>query len=388
MNPKFKIERSRQDLILKQPFFGSLLIRLEPKELSEAEAAAKGIADFATDGIHLLYRSSGVDKMSEPEVIGTLCHETLHCALGHIFRLRNRDMARFNRAADYVINPIVKDAGLVMPSDSLFNPAYSKLNAEQVYTLLEEEDKKDPNKAERESLIAGFDVQPPSKDANGDTPSEQELDTLAADWKTAALQAAIYAKSHGSLPGSLETMLEELTKVKFPWREILANYCMKSRPSRNDWSRRSRRSAGLGVYLPNRYYEPTGDFVIVQDTSASVSNKELSEGYAETRALIQQIQPDRCILIQCDTHIRQIDEYTAETFPESITDILIKGRGGTSFQPPFDYLDKEGIVPDALIYFTDGECSWPKEPNYPVLWALTRELPKPPPFGEYLWLEL
>jgi len=383
MNPEFKIERSRQDLILKQPFYGSLLIRLEPLEVPEDQAKALNIADFATDGVHLLWRRSGVDKLTEPEVIATLCHETLHCALRHMYRIRNRDSDRWNRAADYVINPIVRDSQLTMPSDSLFNADYDNLNAEQVYSILEKKDKDNPEQAAKEASIAGGDVQPPPKGT-----TEEEQDSMEEDWKTATLQAAIYAKTHGTLPGSLEQMLEEINKVKYPWREILASFLTKSKPTRSDWARPSRRSAALGIYLPNRYREPTGDLVICHDTSMSVSDRELSEGYAETKGMIEQTEPERVILIQCDTQIRQIDEYEADTFPENISDILIKGRGGTSFQPPFTYLEKEGISPDALIYFTDGECSWPEEPDFPVLWALTQELPEPPPFGEYLWIDL
>lgn len=143
----------------------------------------------------------------------------------------------------------------------------------------------------------------------------------------------------------------------------------------------------MGIYLPNRYYEPTGDLVLVHDTSMSVSDKWLKRFYGEVAGIVRQIEPERCIIIQCDTYIRQINEYTVDTFPTNPNEIIIKGRGGTSFQPPFDYLEQEGIRPSALVYFTDGECSWPTEPDFPVLWALTYEQ-EPPPFGEYLCLDV
>ena len=373
------IERGRQDLILKQPFYGSLLIRLEPKKLSKEIAKAMQITDFATDGIHLLYYEPGVDKLTEDEVIGTMAHETLHCALRHMFRMRNRQLMRWNVACDYPINHIVQDSNLKMPADSLFDNRYKDMNAEQIYSILEkkEQEGEKPKKG-RISVVA-----PP------EGMTEEQQDSLDMEWKTATIQAAITAKTFGTLPGSLEQLLKEIDKVVFPWREILASFLMKTRPSRSDWARPSRRSHSMGFFLPNRYREPTGDLVIAHDTSASVSDIQLSEGYAETRGLIQQIQPERVILIQCDTRIRQVDEYDADSFPENISEILIKGRGGTSFDPPFEYCKENDINPDALIYFTDGECMYPnEEPGFPVLWMYTYEQESPPPFGEYLWMDI
>lgn len=377
------IERSRQDLILKQPFYGSLLIRLEPKAVEEKDARMMGMADFATDGVHLLFYKPGVEKLTEDEVIGTLAHEVLHCALSHMFRMRNRDHKRWNAACDYPINGIVKESHLKLPADSLFDPHYEKLNAEQVYTLLEEQDKKDPKGKKARDGKVKINLIPAPADM-----TEEQKESLQEEWTTATIQAAIYAKQRGTLPGSLEQMIENITKTQFPWREILAAFLIQSRVAGTDWKRPSRRSFGQGVYLPNRRHEPTGNLVIAQDTSMSVSDKELSVAYAEVRGLVQQIQPNRCIIIQCDTRIVDIAEYTADTFPEDISEILIKGRGGTDFQPPFDYLEQEGITPDAFIYFTDGEAPWPREPEFPVLWAFTYEREEKPPFGEYLWLDV
>jgi len=374
MNPELKIERARQEIVLNQPFYGSLLLLLEPRVVTPDEVP--GIADFATDGVNLLYYPAGVDKLTEDEVVGTLCHETLHCALGHMYRLRLKNHRIWNFACDYIVNEIVLDSKLTMPSDSLFDKRYKDMSAEQVYALLQKEGTDDPKYANISTDL----LAPPVG------MSEEQLQVQSENWKGAALQAAIYAKSHGTLPGSLENMLKELVKARFPWEHILADFLIQRRPSRHDWSRPSRRSQGIGLYLPNRYYEPTGDIVLCHDTSASVDDDWITKFYSETAGLIQQIQPDKCIIIQCDTYIRQVDEYTADTFPTDPTEILVKGRGGTSFEPPFKYLDENDIIPSALVYFTDGECSYPKkEPDFPVLWALTYEQEQPP-FGEYLCL--
>ena len=376
MNPELKISRARQEIVLNQPFYGSLLLLLEPKTVTPEQVPM--IADFATDGKHLLYYPAGVDKLTEDEVVGTCCHETLHCGLGHMFRRRNKNPIIWNAACDYLVNEIVLDSGLKMPSDSLFDSRFKNMSAEQIYSILMKEG------ADQDPKYVGMslDILPPPPDM-----TEEEQQAEAEQWKGNLLQAAIYAQTHGNLPGSLENLLKEFVKARFPWEQILASFLLKSKPTRHDWSRPSKRSRAMGIYLPNRYYEPTGDLVLVHDTSMSVSDKWLKRFYGEVAGIVRQIEPERCIIIQCDTYIRQINEYTVDTFPTNPNEIIIKGRGGTSFQPPFDYLEQEGIRPSALVYFTDGECSWPTEPDFPVLWALTYEQ-EPPPFGEYLCLDV
>jgi len=50
----------------------------------------------------------------------------------------------------------------------------------------------------------------------------------------------------------------------------------------------------------------------------------------------------------------------------------VTGRGGTDFNEPIDYANKE-YHPDCLIYFTDGYASNPKNKcNCPILWILCK----------------
>ena len=49
-------------------------------------------------------------------------------------------------------------------------------------------------------------------------------------------------------------------------------------------------------------------------------------------------------------------------------------EGGTSLKPPFEWLDRkicnEGLVPDAMIYMTDGYGDFPEESLVPTLWVV------------------
>jgi predicted metal-dependent peptidase len=382
MTPRTKIDRALQNIILTQPFYGSLLLLLDIVEVPEDEHP--GMTDFATNGTQLLYKVSGVDRLNSDEVEATMCHEVLHCALLHPYRLRNRDHKKFNYACDYVVNPIVNDSNLKMPANSLFHDKYGKMTAEACYSILKDKDTDTP---QYDSI--GLSVLAPV-DGAGKPLTEEEGHLKEQEWQGAAIQASIYAKSRGELPQGISDALDVLLQAKFPWREILANFMLRKRPTRLDWGSRSRRSLCLNMYLPNRYKEPTGEFVIAVDTSGSVSDKELQAGYSEILGLLHQIQPERCIIIQCDSHIpaNGITEYTMDNIPDNLDHIEITCRGGTDFNPPLRWIENEGIIPNAFVYFTDGEAPWPDEPDYPMLWAFTQELQDYPPFGEHLWLDI
>jgi predicted metal-dependent peptidase len=49
----------------------------------------------------------------------------------------------------------------------------------------------------------------------------------------------------------------------------------------------------------------------------------------------------------------------------------LRGGGGTSFIPVFDWIASRDRAPDLLVYFTDADGAFPAhEPAYPVLWLI------------------
>ena len=67
-----------------------------------------------------------------------------------------------------------------------------------------------------------------------------------------------------------------------------------------------------------------------------------------------------------------------------------KGFGGTRFSPVFEYVEKQGIVPLALLYLTDLECGETiTDPGYPVLWVSPSYCQYPAKvFGSHIKLDL
>jgi predicted metal-dependent peptidase len=79
-----KLAHARVQLVLGQPFFGTLSLRLKliPGDLPT----------MATDGSRIVYNPAFVDELKPAELEGTLAHEVLHCALGHQCRRGERDL--------------------------------------------------------------------------------------------------------------------------------------------------------------------------------------------------------------------------------------------------------------------------------------------------------
>src|SRR6266568_3278486 len=99
------------------------------------------VATMATDGVSLFYNPEFVESLNAAELVGTLAHEVMHPALQHHTRRGDRNQARWNMACDYAINPMLLDAGLVLPKDVLIDNRFRGMSAERIYNLLEEDEK-------------------------------------------------------------------------------------------------------------------------------------------------------------------------------------------------------------------------------------------------------
>ena len=94
-----RIAKARMGIILCAPFFGSLLMRLPM-------IADPSIPTFRTNGATIRYNETFAASLSDSDLRGVLVHEVCHCAQGHLWRVGQRDMERWNHATDYQINEI------------------------------------------------------------------------------------------------------------------------------------------------------------------------------------------------------------------------------------------------------------------------------------------
>jgi predicted metal-dependent peptidase len=68
----------------------------------------------------------------------------------------------------------------------------------------------------------------------------------------------------------------------------------------------------------------------------------------------------------------------------------VKGRGGTAYQPAFDWFNKQKEI-DGVIYLGDMDCfdlEEIKKPKYPVLWAIIGDQNPPVAWGSKTKIEI
>lgn len=369
-----KMMRARIKLVLDQPFFGMLTLSQLRLQLREDLPAA-----MATDGRTLYFRSKEVLAWSLSEVCAVICHEVLHAANGHIWRVDGRDKWRFNVAADYAINPVVKECGMTLPAGCLFKEEWAGKSAEEIYRLLP----KDLNKLGLPNDPLGRDLMDGACHEDGTPLTGAEKKALEREWKQAVQQALYAAKMQGKVPAGLDRMAGEFLRPQCDWKALLARFIQNAAKADYSWKRPNRRYLGAGVWLPSLYSEAMRPIVVAIDTSGSVGEAELQVFVSELNGIISAARPERTHLLWADAAVAGV-----QTFEQGAPVICVpKGGGGTDFRPVFEWVEENDTEDVAcVIYLTDMYGTFPDvAPSMPVLWVATSDVQGP--FGETIRLE-
>ncbi len=137
-----RLTRARSILLMDQPFFGTLALKMPLVEDASA-------GTMMTNGRRIRYNPAFVESLTDKELQAVLAHEVMHVADGHIWRRENRDPAMWNEAGDYAINQLLVQSGFQLPKDCLLDSSLTG-SAESIFKALkakrqEEEDKDEDN---------------------------------------------------------------------------------------------------------------------------------------------------------------------------------------------------------------------------------------------------
>ncbi len=412
-----RLLKARLRVILTSPFFGSLLMRLPL-------TPDASVPTFRTNGRVIQYNPDYAAQLSDPELRGVLVHEVCHCAQGHLWRMEQRVLETWNRAADYSVNGLLAKyadeqrqlaeaangrAGFTppweVPSNFLLDPALSELSTEEIYHRLSKPSPPPPKQGgSSQPQPSGTSSPSPQSQPSQSTPAsgtptpgaspsipeppscgeftapvddEPGEAPLEAEWQIAVTQAATAAKMAGALPGSLQRLIGDLLAPRVPWREVLREFIRQRTRDDYSFTRPNRRYTSRGVILPSLHSERMGRLAIGVDTSGSITDRILAEFQAEIQAALDECQPESIEVIYCDAAVRGSQEF----MPGDTVRLEAKGGGGTAFAPVFDHLSTQEEEPVACIYLTDGCGPMPtREPDFPVLWASTERTSFP--FGQ------
>lgn len=419
-----KLAAARTRLILDKPFLGSLVMHLPLKA-----ADPKWCETTATDARSFYYNPGYIARLTLEQTQFVLAHEAMHCALSHFARRHHRQKHRWDVACDYAVNMILDDERMRGPQNALMSAAYRGLTAEEIYPLLHEDPPEQPqdlhlfdNEAQdsggqgesreqdqgesrgdsqgnsqgqdsgssgaeqtrRQESGAGEDSGQGQGGGDGEHPREDQgpppppadPGQLDEQWKSRLAAAAQAARQAGKLSQSLLRFIDDLLAPQLPWRSLLARYLMNA--ARDDYSfqRTSRRESAA---LMPRLSSQSVNVVVALDTSGSVHKDELQEFLSEINALKAQVRA-QVTLHACDDKLDANGPWHFALWESLQLPEEVSGGGGTDFRPIFDWVEREHLNPDLLLFFTDAQGRFPaREPSFPVVWLVKGK--SPVPFG-------
>ena len=371
-NVQRKLIAARTRLVLDKPFLGALVLRLPIRA-----ADSSWCATTATDARAFYFNPDYVEDLSLSQTQFVLAHEALHCALSHFARRQHRDKRRWDVACDLAVNPLLVSDGLVPPPNALYIDEYAGMTAEEIYPLIDNDSDQRPQDEhvydeEKRKPDGGSGSQPQSESADSAAgrPSplgSDERAQLQTKWQQRLAGASQQAMRAGKLAGLMARMVDHLLQPQIPWRSLLARYMSMCGREEFNYARPSRRE-GEAIFPSLR--NARLDVVVAVDTSGSVSKSEMDQFFSEVEAIKSGMQC-RITLVACDMEMAPGSPWIYEPWEPVKPPTEVKGGGGTSLEPVFEWVEQERRPPDLLIYFTDAEGEFPGlEPGYPVLWLV------------------
>ncbi|MEM3828228.1 MAG: VWA-like domain-containing protein [Conexivisphaerales archaeon] len=175
----------------------------------------------------------------------------------------------------------------------------------------------------------------------------------------------------GDIASFLKRELDDLTKVSVPWYRRLQKFLKSFVYGTGGMYDR----ALLPVNKPNfrrpwtykkEPVEVKDPVVIVVDTSGSMSDKEINTVANMLYSFVNSLlEFTRVVIISNDADVHTVKAidvgHVSKLKLKRILEENLVGGGGTSFVPPFVYMEKNRIFPSAVLFFTDLYGDYPSE---------------------------
>ncbi|MBO4754546.1 MAG: hypothetical protein J5543_08125 [Bacteroidales bacterium] len=172
----------------------------------------------------------------------------------------------------------------------------------------------------------------------------------------------------GSIPGNMVQQIQASTKARIDYRKIMQGFraSILSNTMRLTRMRPNRRT-GFQQMGSIRKFDTK--LLVAVDVSGSISDSTLSHFYSVINKFFKYgINEIDCVQFDC-----QLGE--VKPMRKASRTVEVFGRGGTSFQPVFDYLAEQNIY-DGLIILTDGYAPHPNMDDSivaKILWVCENE---------------
>ena len=374
------LAKASKELMLKEPFYGLLLMSLNKvwdEQIPTAGVCLKGI------NYELRINSAFWDSLPLEQKVGILKHELLHIGFFHLVNFEKYANKKvLNIAMDLEINQYIQRSWL--PEGGMFLDTFPELNLEPrkgtryYYDKLMENQESEQDQNFSIVVQAMADGQSECELPNGQTLSLPEHDWEEIESVNEATKKLVESqtghimrqvadqvqKAKGDVPGEFAEIIKRLNAIeppKFDWKGYVRRFTGKStktytKKSRRKYNKRQPEFPGLKIKRQKH-------ILAAIDTSGSVSTKELKDFLGELYHLKK--TGSEVTICECDTAISYIGVFDPNK------DLEIHGRGGTNFQPVIDYYNENQSKYSCLMYFTDGEATAPDNVKGSILWVIS-----------------
>ena len=412
---KYDIEALKRKMLVKYPFFGSVVAGVKYKE-------ERSVGTAGTDGKTIYYNPDFLEKLSTDEQTFIFAHEVCHIAFNHILRSEGKNPQIWNTATDAVINQFLKRDGLKMVEGGVDIADAVNYDAEQLYNKMMQEQQQNQSGSGNGQQDQNQEQQQNQRGSgNGQQDQNKEQQDVGHDthslWEDAVKKhkeerAKTSEKKESLLDRLLNRKKEEQPKEKTEiekkqeeleemgekdafkknrdekkqqleeLKQAIAKQASTPGTSTNrdirtvsdigtakpliDWRYILReaitydvdwpyKNATLedGVLTANLEEIPTPETEIVLDTSGSINEILLKNFLRECKNILQQSR----VKVGCfDTEFYGFHDIRTE---EDIESMKFEGGGGTDFDVAVNAFSRR--VENKII-FTDGEASMPDMP--------------------------
>ena len=383
-----EISRCIIQMLVSEPFYAHLLSGIVRVVTNDIPTAAVGLNNTKVT-LYVNEKFFLKELTTFSSRVAVIKHETLHILFKHLFRFdfKKYDVKLLNIAADLVVNQFIGKWKL--PESAVTLSLFPDLNlkpnesVEWYYSKIcklkkqidknssskESADGKDfPNKS-ADSLnkilnnnIHGVHTKWVFADDNVISKhAESELDRLIVQVKQ-----RISSDQFNTLPVSIKDMIDIIIKKRRPkinWKRALNIFSSSSRKTKIKFT--SKRFSKRYGTRPGTKIIRNQRMAVAIDTSASIPIEDFNFFFNEIYSIWK--NGAEVEVIECDAEVQRCYEFNGK-FPE-----FIEGRGGTAFDPVFEYLNRDRTIKyDGCIYLTDGFAMEPAiKPRCKVFWVIT-----------------
>lgn len=361
-------------VMLTQPFFGQLLtkFKVEPTERFPTLAVSLDT---------LFYNPTFIESISDDECIAAITHEVMHGMFAHLVEMdmyhesgigpdgKPYEQDKYNRAADYVINDLIKQNNIgTIGAGWCWDAAYPHtMTPAEIYEVLPSD--------------------PPSGGGKGKGAGQQSHDTHVSDGaagnqKQNAIQpqdvqsAFETAKALGHVPAGIERLIGSIIRPKHsPWAMLRQAVISAMRGhDTTTWRRLNRHMMSRGVVMPGRTGFACGRVGVVVDTSGSIGDELLQLFANHMGAILSDAKPREIKVYWTDAKVHRVDTVKSGQDLRRAVEKPV-GGGGTDMECGIKAAGADGC--DIVVVLTDGHTPFTKGPKRPVIWAMTTDVQAP-----------